>query len=171
MISVQGWLNFFNLVVGNLQSVLTMTVVCVCSTVVVLGLIKGLFDYIKIKGIRRFALAIASLLLLFPVYGVGFWFARVSYEYYMYWVLVSMPIVVLFYWLYEVTSLRDLIKKIGEHTLKKVGVFLCADVVDKANKDAKEKLIAANKEIKDYTQTEIKSALSSKNKDDELDEV
>lgn len=171
MISVQGWLNFFSYFVSNVQDVCITTAVCLCTTVVFLGCIKGLFDYIKIKQARRAALALSSLVCLFPVYGVAFWFARVSYEYYLYWVICSMPLVVIVYWVYEVTALRDLVDKIGKNTLKRFLVFLCADVVDTENKNAKEKLIAEDKEIKDYTKIQIKSALATRNKDEELDEI
>lgn len=149
---------------GNLQTVVLTAAIIVCSVISLLGVIKFFFvNKIKNKQIRKVILAFSSLVLLLPVTAIAFLIGGIKFDVYWYSVYALMPVQIVVYWLYENTLLRDLISKIGSFCTHRLFVRFCASVVDSDNKATREKLIATDKELKDFTQKAIKSSLVSKN--------
>lgn len=133
-------------------------VIVVCSVITVVGFLKeALFDKIKNKNLRKSVLAFTSLAMILPVTALYFVFDRISFEYF--WAACAMlaPVTILVYWVYENTQLRTLIQKIGENTFHKLFVWICDNIVTSDSKKKKEKLVAANKDLKSFVATELKA--------------
>lgn len=172
MVNLAGFMEFFHYVAANWQNVIIVSLLIVCSVIAALGGLKPLlFNRIKNKTVRKLLLAVSSLVLIMPFAALLFIFDSVKFNYYWYWVICLCPVMIIVYWLYEITALRNLVDFIGQHTLKRLGIFLATELVDADNRATKEKLIAENKELKDYAKTQVKSALLKRNKDSELDEI
>lgn len=153
---------------SNWQEIVLATAIIVCSVIATLGGIKfSLIDKIKNKLVRKIILAFSSLVLILPITAFYFVCGGYSFDIYWYSVFALMPIEIVVYWLYENTGLRNAINKLGSFCCHKIIVAFCASVVDDDNKRTREKLIATNKELKDFTKETItKSVLNSKNKVD-----
>lgn len=155
---------------GNWQAVVLSTAIIVCSVIATLGGLKfGLIDKIKNKLVRKIVLAFSSLALILPTTAILFLISGYSFDIYWYSVFALMPVEVVVYWLYENTGLRNAINKLGSFCCHKILVAFCASVVDDDNKRTRERLVATNKELKDYAKETVKSVLVTKNKEVDKD--
>lgn len=157
-------------VAKNWQDVVLYSAIIVCSVIAALGSLKPfVFNKIKNKLLRKIALSLSSLVLVMPFTALVFLAKPYSFDIYWYCVYALMLIEIIVYWLYENTGLRNGINKIGSFCFRKIFVNICASVVDNDNKQARERLVATNKELKEFTKETIKSSLVSKNKEVDKD--
>lgn len=145
----------------------------VCSLIVFLGTIKPLiFDKIACKPLRKSLLALTSLALVLPFTAVAFIVDRINFDYY--WVACALlaPCVIITYWLYEVSNLRELIVKLGEKTWNKWVVYFASAIVEKDNEKIQLSFLNSLNQEKKVEEKAIKHATSvKKNKDEELNNL
>lgn len=143
--------------------------IVVSSLIVFLGILKSVFfDKIKNKGLRKTVLALMSLVLILPFTAIHFLIDRINFDYY--WIACALlaPVVIIVYWLYETTHLRDLIKKLGESTWSKWLALFAESIVQENNQKAKDLALSTSKETKKYIAKELKKeSLLAKHKVDE----
>lgn len=110
---------FVNALLENWRQVLVGGAIVISAVIVIMGMIKKLFDKVPNKYLRKFLLALTSVVLVLPVSAIYFVCAGIDYQYFWgdYALLAGATIIT--YWLYENTCLRELIQKIGSLTLGK----------------------------------------------------
>lgn len=157
-------------VAKNWQDVVLFAAIIVCSVIAMVGSIKPFISKkITNKLVRKIVLSVMSLVLVLPFTAFIFLVNKYSFDIYWYCVFALMLIEIIVYWLYENTGLRNGINKLGSFCFRKIFVSICASVVDSDNKATREKLVATNKELKDFAKETVKSALVSKNKEVDKD--
>lgn len=147
---------FVNVLLENWKQALIGGAIVISAVIVIMGMIKKLFDKVPNKYLRKFLLALTSVVLVLPVSAIYFVCAGIDYKYFWgdYALLASATIVV--YWLYENTCLRELIHKIGSLTLGRFFNYVFGKVT--GAKDFEEE---TSKELTDGLQTDVQKELQS----------
>lgn len=173
MVDFSKYLTLLIQACGNWREVGLNALIIVCSVITLLGSLKAIP---KIKAFKdKYNLAfkvifgLGSLALVLPAVALCLLIGGYSFDLYWYCVYPLFICVPVVYFLYENTGLRALVNKVGSFCFRKLFVSFCASVVDSDNAATREKLVAANKEIKDYTSKAVKSVLVSKNKEVDKD--
>lgn len=149
--------NFVNVLLENWQQALVGGAIVISAVIVLMGMIKGLFDKIPYKLLRKFLLALTSVVLVLPVSAIYFVCAGIDYKYF--WgdyALLSVATIVT-YWLYENTCLRDLIHKIGSLTLGRFIKFLGSKFMGNSGAVTKEEL----KDFTDVLEADVHTEMNS----------
>lgn len=108
---------YFSTLLENWRLVLQGGIIVVSAVIVIMGMMKKLFDKIPNKLLRKFLLALTSVVVVLPVTAIYFVSRGIDYKYF--WIdyaLLSIATIVT-YWLYENTCLRDLIHLLGSLTI------------------------------------------------------
>lgn len=159
---------------ANWQRAVIGGAIVVSSLIVFLGALKSIvFDRVKNKYVRKSLLAFTSLALILPFTAIYFLIDRINFDYYWVACIILAPTVIVVYWLYENTNLRELIKKIGEKTWSSWFASFAASIVEENNKKAQEKVLSTSKETKKYIAKELKNAsvLAKKHIDEDLKDL
>lgn len=147
---------FVNVLLENWQQALCGGAIVISAVIVIMGMIKKLFDKVANKYLRKFLLALTSVVLVLPVSAIYFVCAGIDYKYF--WgdyALLSCATIVT-YWLYENTCLRELIHKIGSLTLGRFITFITGKITG-GNGITDESL----SEFADSLQEDVQSELST----------
>lgn len=146
---------FVSALLANWRQALVGGTIVICAVIVIMGLIKNLFDKVPYRLLRKFLLAFTSIVLVLPISAIYFVCAGINYKYFLgSYALLSVATIVT-YWLYENTCLRELIHKIGSLTIGRFIGFISAKF--KGNLDSDDDL----KEFTDALQEEVKSEVKS----------
>ena len=164
--------NLCGLVTANLQEMLLVGAIMVSAIIVFIGVLKPvLFNRIACKALRKAALASADVVFSFAAVAVYFALYHFPFTYYVHTSVALTVACIVAYWLYENTSLRTLIDKLGSLALKKVSRVVSALVSDGADSvDIEKEIKKAADEIKVTAKKQLKSAKQSK-KDKELENL
>lgn len=145
----------------------------ICSLIVFLGSIKGLvFGKIQNKQLRKSLLALTSIVLVLPFTAITFLIDRINFDYYWVACAAIAPCVILVYWFYENTNLRELINKIGEKTWNKLVVYFASIIVDKDNEKVQSAFVTNVQKAMKLEEKSVKHQASVKtHKDSELNNL
>lgn len=173
MIDFSKYLTLIIQACENWREVGLNALIIVCSVITILGGLKVIPQVKTFKEKHNLAFKVifglGSLALVLPATFACLWIGGYSLDLYWYCVYPLFLCVPFAYFLYENTGFRALVNKVGGFCFRKIFVSFCASVVDNDNAATREKLVAANKEIKDYTSKAVKSVLVSKNKEVDKD--
>lgn len=157
----------------NWREVGLNALIIVCSIIAFLGGLKVIPQVKTFKSKYKLGFKVifglGSLVLVLPAVAICLWLGGYSFDLYWYCVYPLFIVMPFVYFVYENTGFRALINKIGNFCFRKLFVSFCATVVDNDNAATREKLVAANKELKDYTSKAVKSVLVSKSKEVDKD--
>lgn len=119
---------FVNVLLENWRQAILGGLIVVSAVIVIMGLIKKLFNKIQNKLLRKFLLALTSIVMVLPISAIYFVSAGIDYKYFWadYGLLSAATVVT--YWLYENTCLRELIHKIGSKTIGKFITFFIGKI-------------------------------------------
>lgn len=149
---------FFNniaLFVSNLKENVLTGVIMVSAIIVFIGLLKPLlFDKIKLKPLRKVAIAFSSAVCCFIATAITFWIKSIDFSYYFYVTAAVFAFMVVVYWFYENTCFRNLIKKIGTIVLTKLYNSLLAIMNKNDAQEIKQEVVALRNEIRKELKTE-----------------
>lgn len=109
----------------NLERAFYGYLIVVSAIIVLMGLLKkAAFNKIGNKTLRKVSLAFTSLVLVLPFTALYFMGDNINFKYY--WIGCAMNgfALIVTYWFYENTALRDLINKIGSLTLGRFFSFI-----------------------------------------------
>lgn len=127
--------SYFSMLLENWRQVLRGGIIVVSAVIVIMGMMKKLFDKISNKLLRKFLLALTSVVVVLPVTAIYFVSCGIDYKYF--WIDYALLAVatIVTYWLYENTCLRDLIHMLGSLTIGRlikhfVGVTATGDSVE-----------------------------------------
>lgn len=159
----------FALAVANWKQVVIVAAIIVSSVIFIVGGVKTFVRKINNPKLRKVILAFTSLALIFPVAAIAYLINKAPFEYYLLGCIALMPCVIVSYWLYEYTLFRDLVDLVASKTIGRLVLVFAEGVIENDNRKTQEKLINANKELKDFTANEInKTVLAAKKKDNDL---
>ena len=141
--------------------------IMVSAIIVIMGLIKPLFNRISCKQLRKSALAFTSIFLSFLATAC-FFVIRRGTDWELYWIasLMTSLACIVTYWFYENTCLREAIHKIGNLAIDKVANILKMLLNEKDAKAINSEIKKATEELKATARVELKSISKKSNKND-----
>lgn len=160
--------------IAKWQTVLLGGIILACAIIFLTGVLKKLIvGKIGNKLLRKVALSLLSLVMVFPATALYFVSESVSFEYYLYACVGVSILTVLTYWLYENTGLRNLIGLIGEKTVGKYfNVLVASFTAKKSNAETKNELTSATADLKATVKEEVASSIKANtNTDDDLEDL
>lgn len=160
--------NVLNLIKDNYYNILICGVIMVSTIIVLIGVLKPLlFNRVSNKYLRKALLALSDLVFSAIATAVCFWIEQVSFDQYLLGTFAVFVMVVVTYWFYENTCLRNLIEKIGKFALNKIAVVVVKSATNE-NIDLKAELKNTSTVLKKATATELKATVKTTVKDKEL---
>lgn len=157
---------FFNMIalfMSNFKENVLTGVIMVSAIIVFIGLLKPLlFDKIKFKPLRKAAIAFSSAICCFIATAITFWVYKIDFSFYVSVTAVVFVAMVIVYWFYENTCLRNLIKKIGTIVLTKLYNSFVAIMNKDDVQDIQKEVIAVHKEIRNELKLEKSKAKTDK---------
>lgn len=158
---VEIFKTFFTIVASNWYNYLLAVLIMVSAIIAVMGILKPLvFDKVSLKPLRKALLALTSV--AFSFVATAGTFLVESYNFDWYWISSAGVAVctIVIYWLYENTCLRDLIGKLGNLTIKKVGGVIVNKLADEKT-NVNESLKTVNNELKEEAKFVLKSTATT----------
>ena len=154
---------FVDIFMNSRDEFTTAVIIMVSAVIVLMGILKSiLFNRIKNKSVRCVVLSFSSLALMFATLAVFFVINGFDFKWYLLSGTVVSCIMIVTYWLYENTKLRDAIHKIGSFVITKLfnkivtkvndvaeGTELLGNAIDDLLKNGKTKTSETNEKSKD----------------------
>lgn len=164
-------MTLFEKIIYNVKAhyldLIVVGVIMVSAIIMFIGILKPvLFNKIKNKGVRKGLLALSDIVFAFIATAVYFLIESINWEYYWVASAITSLATIVAYWVYENTSLRTLIEKIGTIALKKfVRVGLALFTADEKS-EVEQTLNTVIDEVKSATKAELKSTSNALKKGD-----
>lgn len=144
--------DWFNLVIGGL--------VVVSVIIFLMGILKSLLiNKVKNNLLRKIILSWGSLILTLPATAVSILCNGFSFEHFWGVYVINCVEVILIYWFYENTALRNSLALIGKKVITKI--FLnpeeMKEAVKSANRDVESLLNNSSKSLSKYKDDDLKN--------------
>lgn len=152
---------FFQMVIADWQNFLLGGIVIVSAIIVAIGMLKPLIaNNISNKHAKKAIYAALDVVFAFAATALQFWVTTMSFEHYVIASLAHLVLTVFVYWLYENTSLRDAIHKIGSFALSRTSNVIFKNVTASNSIDTLKKELSRETlpELKEKAHKEIGSA-------------
>lgn len=111
------------------KQVLLGGAIIVSTVIVIMGMVKRLFNKVRNKYLRKFLLSFTSVILVLPALAVYFLAEEINFKYFWVGYGISVVATIVTYWFYENTCLRELIGKIGSLTIARLIKFIAKKIV------------------------------------------
>ena len=159
--------SFWEAIKPNFTDFVVEGAIMIYTVISTIGVLKKLlFDKIQNKGIRKFLLALMSLIFVFGGTTVQFLVKGLSFADYWVYATVYSISTILIYWLYENFGIRSGLHKIGDLTLGKLWELACK-ILKKAfageKLDVEKELLSGLDTIKQEVSKEIPSYIKHDN--------
>lgn len=155
---------YLKILLANWKRALVGGVIVVSAIIVLMGILKtGVINKIKNKLVRKVVLAFGSIALVLPCTALYFVGDGINFDHYWLGCAMNAVAVILTYWLYENTALRNLIHKIGSVTLGKFVKYIANRIVSNGTSaDDKKALQDLTDSLGSEVRNELGGALGAK---------
>lgn len=161
---------YASLFLANWQRALIGGIVVVSVVITLMGILKKTcIGKIANKNVRKVVLAFSSVILSFPITALYFLADSINFNHYWIGAGLDAVAVIIAYWLYENTLLRNFFHFVGKNVIVRFIKFLATSLLKSGNGDSKEDLIVFKEtvaEVKKDTKKALVDSLSNFNEDD-----
>ena len=131
------------------------------AIIVAIGMLKPIIlKRITNKQAKKAILASLDVIFAFCATAIQFWVTSMPFKHYIIASLTHLVMTIVIYWLYENTSLRDAIHKIGSFALSRTGSIIFKNITSQSSLDSLKNELASETlpELKNKAHKEISSA-------------
>lgn len=161
---------YASLFLANWQRALIGGIVVVSVVITLIGILKkACIDRIANKSARKVILAFSSVILSFPITALYFLADGINFNHYWVGAGLDAVAVIISYWLYENTLLRNFFHYVGKNVIIRFFKFLAVSLLKNNNDGGKEDyelLKETAVEVKKDTRKAVIDSLSKFNEDD-----
>lgn len=148
--------------------IIPMVVIMVSAIIVLIGLLKPIYNKITNKNLRKVALSFSSVIACFGAAFIYFLVEGWNFKYYFLASIALSVVCIVTYWFYENTCLRNLIGVVGGLALRKALSVLKVAITEDDVNTVKAEIQNATAQLKSTTKQELKNTANKIKVDKDL---